>query len=89
MPMAFHPLSSTNLTTIFGNCSGKALTAMGIMDKVRDRLLWQDGLLQLSIKNSKKPDVQILKDIIDFHTDNNEMMVMVLGKELMNEILKF
>jgi len=89
MKQTNHPLSTSNMNTIFGNCTGRALTAMGLMDKVRDRLLWQDGFLQLSIKNSTKPDAVILTDILDFHNDNSEMMERVLGVELMNDILKW
>lgn len=84
-----NPLSQKNQSTIFGNFNGNALTAMRLMDKVRERLLWQDGLLQQSIKYSKSPDVSIIKDIIDFHTDNPAMIVGCLGQELTNEILKF
>jgi hypothetical protein len=82
-------LSPTNLTTIFGNCSGRALTAMGIMDQVRDRLLWQESYAAILIRESKEPDAVIVRMLRDMCEDNAPAMTLMLDSNLVNEILKF
>lgn len=84
-----HPLSPANLTTIFGNCSGRALTAMGIMDKVRNAWIGQQGFLQLSIMNSKHGDVVSISTLKSVYEDNPKMIEGLLHSDIILEILNY
>lgn len=77
------------LNAIFGGFTGNSLTAMKLMDDIRQRITWNNDLFCFSIRNAAKPDVQIIRDIQDFITDNRPLVESVLGTILVQRIIDF
>lgn len=77
------------INTIFGGFTGNSLTAMALMDKVRNKMTWKDDLFCVSIKTAKQPDIKTIRDMQDFITDNKAMVEKIIGPELVNEIINF
>ena len=77
------------LTAIFGGFTGNSLTAMKLMDDIRHQTLWNEDLISLSIRRAAKPDIQIIRDIQDFITDNRKMVESVMGIKLVQRVIDF
>ena len=65
------------------------LTAMKLMDKVKDMLIGKQDLFSISVKESKLPYVKILATIKECAIDNFKMVAAILGTDLTNEIINF
>lgn len=68
---------------------GRSLTAMRIMDKVREKLIGRNDGWSLGFKHSKLPDaakVEYLKTCIE---GNNGLVYDMLGASIVNEINEF